>query len=250
CWYYKLYQLFLFYFLVKFVWIYMDLYVIIKCRIVMEERFSMFLRKMKNKKTGRIYLSIVHSYRDKETKKTKSKTIQSIGYLDELQKEYNDTIAHFEEKIKQMNEEQSAGSSPITISIDKEKRIKKNAANRKNLGYAVLSKIYHELGIHTFLKNRQRHMKSDYDANSIMKLLIFGRLLFPSSKKKTYENKDVFFENMDFSLDDVYRCLSFLNKQKDNLQLWMHKQIQEQYDRNTSLVYYDVTNYYFEIDEQ
>src|SRR5699024_4885511 len=114
----------------------------------------------------------------------------------------------------------------------------------------VLSKIYHELGIHTFLKNRQRHMKSDYDANSIMKLLIFGRLLFPSSKKKTYENKDVFFENMDFSLDDVYRCLSFLNKQKDNLQLWMHKQIQEQYDRNTSLVYYDVTNYYFEIDEQ
>src|SRR5699024_4072886 len=114
----------------------------------------------------------------------------------------------------------------------------------------VLSKIYHELGIHTFLKNRQRHMKSDYDANSIMKLLIFGRLLFPSSKKKTYENKDVFFENMDFSLDDVYRCLSFLNKQKDNLQLWMHQRIQEQYNRDTSLVYYDVTNYYFEIDEQ
>src|SRR5699024_12487012 len=62
--------------------------------------------------------------------------------------------------------------------------------------------------------------------------------------------KDTFCEKTDFSLDDVYRCLSFLNKHKDELQRWLHKRIQEQYGRNTSLVYYDVTNYYFEIDEQ
>jgi transposase len=210
----------------------------------------MFLRKMKNKKTGRTYLSIVHSYRDKETKKTRSKTIESLGYIDELEKEYDDPIAYFEEKIKQMNKQQDAESSSFTFNIDKELRIQTDELNRKNLGYAALSKIYHELGIHTFLKNRQRHSKSGYDANSIVKLLIFGRLLFPASKMKTYQNKDVFFEKTDFSLDDIYRCLSFLNKQKDNLQLWMHKRIQEQYGRNTSLVYYDVTNYYFEIDEQ
>lgn len=209
----------------------------------------MFLRKMKNKKTGRTYLSIVNSYRDKETKKTRSKTIQSLGYLDELEKKYSDPIAHFEEEIKQMNNEQNEENASITVSIDKKRRLQKDEANRKNLGYAALSKIYHELGIHTFLKNHHRHSKSDFDANSIMKLLIFGRLLYPASKKKTYENKDVFFEKMDFSLDDIYRCLSFLNKQKDNLQHWMHEQIQEQYERNTSLVYYDVTNYYFEIDE-
>lgn len=210
----------------------------------------MFLRKIKNKKTGRTYLSIVHSYRDKETKKTRSKTIQSLGYLDELEKEYRDPIAHFEKEIEQMNKEQNEEHSSITFSIDKEQRLQKDESNRKNLGYAALSKIYHELGIHTFLKNRQRHTKSDFDANSIMKLLIMGRLIYPASKRKTYQNKDIFFEKTDFSLDDVYRCLSFLNKQKDNLQLWMHKRIQEQYERNTSLVYYDVTNYYFEIDEQ
>src|SRR5699024_6493134 len=96
----------------------------------------------------------------------------------------------------------------------------------------------------------QRHTKNDYDANNIVKLLTYGRLLFPASKMKTFQNKDLFFESTEFSLDDVYRCLSFLHKHKDNLQLWMHQRIQEQYNRDTSLVYYDVTNYYFEIDEQ
>lgn len=210
----------------------------------------MFLRQMKNKKTGRTYLSIVHSYRDKETKKTRSKTIQSLGYLDELEKEYADPISHFKEEIKIMNQEQHGEQKAITLNMDKNQRLQKDVTNRKNLGYAVLSKIYHELGIHSFLRNRQRHTKSDFDANSIMKLLTYGRLLYPASKKHTYENKDVFFDKTHFSLDDVYRCLSFLNKHKEELQRWIHKCIQEQYGRNTSLVYYDVTNYYFEIDEQ
>jgi transposase len=210
----------------------------------------MFLRKIKNKKTGRTYLSIVHSYRDKETKKTRSKTIKSLGYLDDLEKKYEDPIAYFEKEIHQMNNEREMERASISINIEKGTRIKPEEINRKNLGYAALSKIYHELGIHNFLKNRQRHTKNDYDANSIMKLLTYGRLLYPSSKKKTFENKDLFFENTDFSLTDVYRSLSFFNKHKDALQLWMHERIKEQYSRNTSLVYYDVTNYYFEIDEQ
>ena len=60
----------------------------------------------------------------------------------------------------------------------------------------------------------------------------------------------MFFENFNFSLDDVYRCLSIFNKHKEALQLWLHERIKSQYNRNTDLVYYDVTNYYFEIDEQ
>jgi len=209
----------------------------------------MHLRKLYNSKTGRTYLSIVHSYRDKDTKKTRARTIESLGYLDELEKEYDDPIAFFEAKVKQMNEQTTADKFTITFRISSEERISPDATNRKNFGYAVLSKIYHDLGIHTFLINRQRHTKENYDANSIMKLLVFARLLYPASKKKTYENKEVFFEKMNFSLDDVYRCLSFFNKHKDALQLWIHKRIKQQHNRDTSLVYYDVTNYYFEIDE-
>lgn len=209
----------------------------------------MFLKKVKNKQTGRTYLSIVHGYRDKATKKSRTKTFESLGYLDELEKKYDDPIAFFEEKVKQMNEEYNEEKFTMTFRIGSEDRLTSDASNRKNFGYAALSKIYHELGIHTFVTNRQRHTKSGYDANSVMKLLVFARLLYPASKNKTYQHKDTFFEKANFSLDDVYRSLSFFNKHKDALQLWIHERIKEQYDRNTSLVYYDVTNYYFEIDD-
>src|SRR5699024_8266274 len=149
-----------------------------------------------------------------------------------------------------MKQNQQEKQAALALPINQHARIQQGETNRKNLGYAASSKIYHELGIHTFLKIRQRHIKSDYDANNIMKLLIYGRLLYPSSKKYTHEIKDRFFERTDFSLDDVYRCFSFLSQYKDDLQHWIHHRIQEQYERNTSSVYYDVTNYYFEIDEQ
>jgi transposase len=210
----------------------------------------MHLRKIKNTQTGRTYLTIVQSFRDKTTKKPKSITIKSLGYLDDLEKEYTDPITFFNEEIDRMNKEKANSSSPIKISISKEEQIIKNSKNRKNFGSAALSKIYHELEIDTFLKNRQRHTKEEYDANAIMKLLAYSRLLYPASKKKTYEEKDTFFEKFDFSLDDIYRCLSFFNKHSDALQLWLHERIKSQYNRNTDLVYYDVTNYYFEIDEQ
>lgn len=208
----------------------------------------MFLKKMKNKKTGRTYLSIVHGYRDKVTKKTRVKTIESLGYLDELEKEYEDPMAYFEEKVKQMNQEREAEKATMTFHIGSEERIREDATHRKNFGYVVLSRIYHELGIHTFLKNRQRHTQEAYDANTIMKLLVFSRLLFPASKKKTYAQRERFFEKTNFSLDDLYRCLSFFNQHRAALQLWLHERIRERYGRQTDLVYYDVTNYYFEID--
>lgn len=210
----------------------------------------MFLRQLKNKKTGRTYLSIVHGYRDKISKKSRTRTIESLGYLDDLEKQYDDPISFFEKKVKQMNAQQAAEKFDVTFRIRSDERIQEDTTNRKNLGYVALSKIYHELEIDSFLKNRQRHSKEEYDANSIMKLLVFSRLLYPASKKKTHENKDMFFEKMAFSLNDVYRCLSLLTKHKDALQLWIHERIKQQYDRDTSLVYYDVTNYYFEIDEQ
>ena len=83
-----------------------------------------------------------------------------------------------------------------------------------------------------------------------MKMLVYSRLLFPASKKSSYDDREHFFEKTDYSLDDVYRCLSFLDKYKENLQIWLNDHIKENYGRDTSLIYSDVTNYYFETDEQ
>ena len=204
----------------------------------------------KSKSRGRAYLSIVQSYREKDTGKSKARTIKSLGYLDVLEKQYIDPIAHFKAVVEKMNQEEAAKNIPISIRINKTEILDKNIRNRKNIGYAALSKIYHELGLHVFMNNRARSFGAEYSPNSIMKLLVYSRILYPGSKKKTHENREMFFEDTNFSLDDVYRSLTFFNKLRDDIQKHLHRKITEYYERSTDLVYYDVTNYYFEIDEQ
>jgi transposase len=210
----------------------------------------MYLKKSKYKKNNRTYLSIVHNFWDSNTKKSKTKTIQKIGYLDELLNKYHDPISHFEAIVAEMNEEYKNNNAAEQIKIDFDEQIDANTTNRKNFGYGAFSKIYHELGIHNFLANRQRSLDISYNLNNVMKLMVFSRLIDPASKKKSYDSKDMFFENSDFSLVDMYRALSRMNKFKEELQQFMYENICKQYGKNTSTVYYDVTNYYFEIDEE
>lgn len=203
-----------------------------------------------SKRSNRTYLSIVHGYRDPVTKKVKHRVIQSLGYLDELAKVHPDPITHFKGVIKDMNEKAALEKQSLVIRLDPNETLAEGQANRKNIGYAALSKLYHDLGLQVFFYNHSRPFKSEFNTNNIMKLLVFSRILAPASKKKTYEEKDRYFENTDFSLDDVYRCLTQVVTFKDSLGLHLHRQVKDKFGRNTELVYYDVTNYYFEIDKQ
>lgn len=211
--------------------------------------YIMYLQQSKNTKTGRTYLAIVHKYRDKDTKKVRSKTIKSLGYLDELQKLFPDPIAHFTALAKEMDDNRKQEDAAYTFSISKQERLSVGTDHERNFGYAAASSIYHELSIHSFIKNRQRYTKNEFDSNVILQMLVYSRLLFPASKKASFENRFRFFEKTDYSLEDVYRCLTWLDKWKEDLQVFLNDRIKKLYGRDTSLVYYDVTNYYFEIDE-
>jgi transposase len=200
------------------------------------------------KSNGRDYLSIVHGYRDHEGK-SRTKTIRSLGYLDALKEKHKDPIKHFRSVVEEMNKKDTLENIPLVMTIDREKRLDAGCPRRRNLGYAALSRIYHELDLGIFFGNHARKLKVDYNINSIAKLLVFSRILAPASKKKTFTDKGMYFDRMDFSLDDVYRSLSFLNGWTDALQRHLHGRIKDQYGRSTEMVYYDVTNYYFEIDE-
>lgn len=210
----------------------------------------MFLKKTKNNKTGRTYLSVVESYRDKETGRSKRRTVKSFGYYDELEKKYPDPIEYCNNEIMKLKEELGVSDGPIQFQINPSEQLKVNTNNRKNFGYAAFSSIYHALEIDKFLVNRQRSTKIEANTNNIMKLLVFSRLLDPGSKKHAFDNRHMFFERANYSLDDVYRSLSFFNEKANDLQLWINDKIKENYGRDTSLVYYDVTNYYFESDKE
>ena len=204
--------------------------------------------KQSRRKDGRIYLSIEKAYRDKSTGKPRAKTIQSLGYLDVLEKEYDDPIAHFKEVARKMTEEEQS-ENKLTLSINMDEKLSSGTDNRKNFGYAAILKIYHELGLDVFFKNKSRHENFEYNTNSIMILLVVSRLLSPGSKKKAFEEKNRYFERFNFSLADVYRSLSHFSEISKEFQRYLNAQIVEKYGRNTKTIYYDVTNFYFEIDE-
>ncbi|MGI6450524.1 MAG: IS1634 family transposase [Desulfitobacteriia bacterium] len=204
--------------------------------------------KQSRRKDGRVYLSIEKAYRDKTTGKSRAKTVKSLGYLDELAKEYDDPIAHFKEVARKMTEEEKS-EKKVSLSINMDEKLSVGTDNRKNFGYAAILKIYHELGLDVFFKNKSRHENFEYNTNSIMLLLIVSRFLSPGSKKKAFEEKTRYFERFNFSLADVYRSLTHFSKISKEFQRYLNAQIAAKYGRNTKTIYYDVTNFYFEIDQ-
>jgi transposase len=212
-----------------------------------EERIHMYLKKSK-RKNERIYLSIVEGFHDPKRGHARTKTIENIGYADTFSNQYEDPIAHFKEVVAKMNKEKKIEKKRLEFIVDPNETFDGN--NVKNIGYAALSTIYHQLEIDKFFVNRQYNTNAEYNMNAIMRLLIFSRLLMPGSKKKAYENREWFFERSDFTLDDIYRSLTRFSKFREALQVWLHERITASYGRDTSITYYDVTNYYFEIDEQ
>ena len=131
-----------------------------------------------------------------------------------------------------------------------------------NMGYAARSKDGALLAVALFgsaawsCADRDAYIgwgkehRCGYSLNGIMKMLVYSRTLAPASKKRTYKERGRYFDKMDFSLGDVYRSLSAIANYAEDLQLWLHGRVRRRSERDTSIVFYDVTNYCFEIDKQ
>lgn len=191
----------------------------------------------------KIYLSFVQGYRD-EFGKTRQKTVEKIGYLEDLKKIYDDPIEHFKKIAKEKSDEEI---TELTIK-NLNTKLLTDESNSKNLGYVILKKIYKELGIDLFLNNKQKGLKINYKLNDIFSLLVFSRILYPASKKETFENKEIYFEKFNFSEDDMYRSLTYFKDYKEELELLLWNNTKEKYNRDISKTFYDCTNYYFEIE--
>ena len=200
----------------------------------------MFLKQSKSH--NKIYLSFVQGYRD-ENGKIKHKTIEKLGYLDDLKKQYNDPINHFKKIAKQKTNEDVKEYTIKNLNT----KIISEGDSKKNLGYVVLKSIYNELNISSLLNNKNKNLKIKYSLDDIFKLLVFSRILFPNSKLSTYNNKDIFFDKFNFSEQNMYRSFDYLSQYKDEILTFLWNNTKDSYNRDTSISYYDTTNYYFEI---
>ncbi len=205
----------------------------------------MYLKVAKKEKG--MYLTIVEKYWDKTKKCSREKTAEIIGYLDPNSDDYADKVSYYKQKANEMTKKKKEDSS-VDISIDLNETLPDSYDDSKNIGYVIFKYIYKELELDKFFKKVSDNLQIEYDLNKIFELMVYSRILFPASKKKTYENRNVFFENFsDIALEDVYRALTIFSDNDEELQKWIYDHSVTKYNRDLSSTYFDCTNYYYDI---
>ena len=212
----------------------------------------MYLDCFKN--CGKDYLRIVNNKYSNSNGKVKVSriTIKNLGYLSN----YDDGKPDLLKRLRQQFKDGTlVDLKELNISLEEKKKelipIKdiNLKLNPKNLGYIFLNQLYKELGIDMLLNRIKSDSKIEYDLNGLTKLLVFGRILDPQSKKKTFENKDKYLFDVVSSddINQIYRTLDVLSDNSKKIQNRMNTKIKNSsIGRVTNLTYYDVTNYYFE----
>jgi len=182
-----------------------------------------------------------------------TKIVKKLGTVAELEKKLGgrDPIEWAKEYIKELNRLEKEGKEPVVIAkYSPSKLVKKGEHRSFNGGYLFLQKIYHELGLDKICKKITDKYKFEYDLDSILSRLLYGRILFPSSKLSTYEFSTKLIEQPDFELHQIYRALEVISKETDFIQASLYKNSLKLSKRNTGILYYDCTNYFFEIEQE
>ena len=217
----------------------------------------MYLDCFKN--CNKPYLRVVHNFYVTNNGKNKQQrvTIKNLGPLSNYDDGKPDLLIRLRGKFKQgklvdldelENELDKKAPKKRKIHIDRDKI--NFDLNPKNIGYFFLNALYCRLGINEILNRIKSDSRIKYDLNGIVKLLVFGRVLNPKSKKRTFEEQrnEYFFPIVQTdNLEEVYRTLDVLAENSEKIQNRMNTKIKNSsIGRKTDLIYYDVTNYYFE----
>lgn len=202
----------------------------------------MFIRVTKSPTSNFTKVYLVEGYRD-ENGKSKQRVIKCYGNLEQLKEKDPNVLDKLRAEAKEIPK------NAVDISI---KLTEPNSAMERdqNYGYFFLERIYKDLQISQFIKDHAPRSKQEFDLNEILQLLVFGRILNPSSKKATVEYQDQYFNPFQVTLDSVYESLSQFHGLNNDLQCHLNQRVSKLYGRDASLVFYDVTNYYFEIDKE
>ena len=188
-----------------------------------------------------------------ENKKRTNKVIEKLGNLEDVKKKAGtkDPYLWAKEYVQELNRLEKEGKEPVVISkfIPSQLQTKGYQACY-HCGYLFLQKIYHELGLHRICADISKRYKFEYDLSNILSRLVYGRVLNPTSKLGTIEYAKKLIEQPEFELHQIYRALEVLAKENDFIQSELYKNSLNLSRRNDRILYYDCTNYFFEIEEE
>ena len=207
------------------------------------------MRIMKGKSSNPTY----HVIQDvRRNGKRSTEIIENLGSASEICEKYHvsDADAWAADYIKRKREEAASKDHKVLVSyntsavIDKDKRLSFNA------GYLFLQQIYYQLGLPSICRKIKKENSFEYDLDNILSRLIYGRILFPSSKLSCFEQSEKLIEEPQFDLHQIYRALTTLSKNADMIQAELYKRSKKLVKRNTGVLFYDCTNYFFEMEHE
>ena len=187
-----------------------------------------------------------------EGKKQRTITVEKLGTEKELLEKLNgkDPYEWAKQYIAKLNQEEKQQNREIILKFKQSKRIPMNVQRSFNGGYLFLQQIYYSLGLDKICQDISEQYRFTYDLNSILSRLLYGRILFPSSKLNTFEESKKLLEPPQFELQHVYRALDVLCKEDACIQSELYKNSKLLSKRNDRILFYDCTNFFFEIEQE
>ena len=184
--------------------------------------------------------------------KTTTKTIEKIGTYDEIKAKCGDMdpLDWAKQYAARRTAEEKKSHSDIIIKHSSSKLIDKNVRRSCNIGYLFLQDIYYSIGLDKICHEISDRYKFEFDLNAILSMLVYSRIIAPGSKKSSLEQAQSFLEQPEIKLHQVYRGLEVLAKENDFLQSRLYQNSESVFARNKGVLYYDCTNYYFEIEDE
>lgn len=182
--------------------------------------------------------------------KNKTLIVKNFGSEKSICEKYGvtDAKAWAKEQVRLMDEAEKEDCAKFSIELCAGRDLPLNEQHCFNGGYLFLQDIYYALGLDRICAAIRTRHGFEYNLNSILSRLVYTRILFPSSKKNSFEDSLRFIEQPDFELHQIYRALSVLAEESDYIQSRLFKNSINISDRKTGIVYYDCTNFYFEIE--
>ena len=194
------------------------------------------------------YYSIIKDYTNINGKRS-TKIFEKLGNQRRVEDRFgkNNTIEKIKEYINDLNSEDK--NELVKLELNSSKRINKEKRNF-NIGYLFLEKLYNDLKIKDICNKIQSNYKFEFDLDEVLSYLVFARIIYPSSKLETFKQCQNFIEQPTFKLHDEYRALSYIANNVDLIQESLFINSKNVIKRNSKVIYYDCTNYFFEIDEE
>jgi len=191
------------------------------------------------------------SYRT-DSGKSSTRTVERLGTIEEVRARFGEenTMEAVKAYVRELTRADREQRRDITVKLSQSKMIKKDEQRCYNGGYLFLQKIYHELGLDRICNKIAKKRKNGYDLDGILSMLLYTRILYPGSKLSSLEDARRFIEQPEADIHQVYRALSLLAEESDDIQAAVYKNSLKLGARRDKVIYYDCTNYYFESEEE